>query len=216
MSGLEQTLWMEDRFPAGATSLRNRKMVFGVGINDATYCVQPVIDGKQANCPAYRAWKHVLERACSSKWHARKPTYIGVVVCDEWHSFSSFRLWWIENQVDGWHIDKDMLSDDGAYSPEACIFVPQWLNKFTIDSCASRGEFPVGVCLDKRCGRFRSQCCNPITKKQESLGYFGTPEEANLAWMARKLELALELKPSMDEIDLRIYPRVVDIINNAK
>ena len=52
--------------------------------------------------------------------------------------------------------------------------------------------------------------------KVEHLGLFKTPEAAHLAWKARKLELALELKPKMDEIDLRIYPRIVEIINNAK
>ena len=55
-----------------------------------------------------------------------------------------------------------------------------------------------------------------MSKNTEHLGYFDTPEAAHAAWLKRKLELALELKPKMDEIDLRIYPRVIEIINNSK
>lgn len=35
------------------------------------------------------------------------------------------------------------------------------------------------------------------------------------AWLNRKLEIALELKPEMDEIDLRIYPNVIGIIKST-
>ena len=215
MSGLEQTMFLLDNCQVNGKGGK-RIVIGGSGVNDATYCTQPAIDGKQVMCPAYKAWKNMFKRVYSAKFHASRPTYSDVKVCDEWLTFMSFRKWWLENQVDGWQIDKDILSDAACYSPDTCLFVPAWLNLFTTDCGSARGEWPIGVCLDKKSGKFRAKCCNPITKKQESLGYFCAPEEANLAWMARKLELALELKPSMDEIDLRIYPRVADIINNAK
>ena len=212
MSGKEQTAWLMKNKPAG----RPRKLVGGVGVNDAPYCTQHKIDGNNFMCPAYQAWTDMLTRVYSAKYRARQPTYSGVSVCDEWHSFMSFRSWWMENQVDGWQVDKDILSDAGVYSPEKCIFVPAWLNSFTLDSGSARGEYPIGVAFHKSTGKFRAQCCNPMSKKQEHLGLFETPEEAHEAWLAHKLELALELKPKMDSIDLRIYPRVIEIINNAK
>ena len=217
MNGKEQTIWLEDNCQVNGLGCP-RKPLFGVGINDAPYCTKSIIDGKQVMCPAYSAWKSMLKRAYSLKFQEKQPTYKGVVVCDEWHSFMSFRHWWLENQVDGWELDKDILYDDGVYSPEACIFVPSWLNLFTIDSGAKRGVYPIGVYFrkGKGKGRFRAQCCNHMSKKRDHLGYFDTPEAAHLAWLNRKLELALELKPKMDEIDLRIYPRVIEIINNAK
>ena len=215
MGGKDQTLWLEENCKVN-TRGRQRGLVEGVGVNDAPYCTKPTIDGKRFYCPAYVAWNSVLTRACSAKFHARRPTYSGVTVCDEWHSFMAFRRWWIENQVDGRQIDKDLLSDDGVYSPNTCLFVPQLLNTFTIDCGAARGEWPVGVCFESSRGRFRAECRNPVSGKGGWLGYFDTPEEAHLAWRTRKLELALELKPRMDEIDMRIYPRVIEIINNAK
>ena len=215
MSGKEQTLWLEENCKVNGLG-SPRKPLFGAGVNDAPYCNRPIIDGKQAECPARTAWHNMLKRAYSSKYHAERPTYSGVTVCDEWHSFMSFRGWWIENHVDGWQIDKDLLSDAACYSPDTCLFVPAWLNSFTTDSGAIRGAHPIGVYFRKDMGVFHARCCNPMSKKQDHLGYFDTPEEAHLAWLKRKLELAIELKPKMDEIDMRIYPRVIEIINSTK
>ena len=215
MSGKEQTLWLEENCRVNGVR-RSRGRVHGVGVNDAAYCQQPRICGKKVVCPAYQAWGNMLSRAYSAKYRARQPTYSGVSVCDEWRSFMSFRGWWIENQVDGWQLDKDLMSDSREYSPETCVFVPQWLNNLTLDSGSARGEYPIGVKFHKGTGRFQAQCRNTVTNKNQHLGLFTTPEAAHLAWRARKLELALELKPRMDEIDIRIYPRVVEIINNTK
>lgn len=215
MNGKEQTLWLEDNYQVNSMG-RPRGLTEGVGLNDAPYLTRPRIDGESVTCPAHRAWRDMLKRAYSNNYHAKYETYKSVSVCEEWHSFMSFRGWWIENQVDGWQVDKDILSDAGVYSPEKCIFVPAWLNSFTLDSGSARGEYPIGVAFHKCTGKFRAQCCNPMSKKQEHLGLFETPEASHAAWLNRKLELALELKPSMDEIDLRIYQQVIEIINNTK
>ena len=217
MSGLEQTLWLEDNCQVNAISLNSRKLVQGVGVSDSHYIAQPKIDGKVVACPSYRTWTGMLTRCYCKKYHAIRPTYTGSAACDEWLAFSNFREWWMEHQVDGWELDKDILSCGGKlYSPITCIFVPGWLNRFTSGHGAGRGEWPIGASYNKRDGKYQSNCKNPISGKVEHLGLFDTPEEAHLAWRARKLELALELKPKMDEIDIRIYPRVVEIINNAK
>jgi hypothetical protein len=215
MTGREQTLWLEANRPVSSIGAP-RKPIFGFGLNDVAYCSRLAIDGVMVACPAYSAWKEMLTRAYSEKYLTKRPTYSGVKVCDEWHSFSTFRIWWLQNQVDGWHLDKDILSDSRVYSPEASLFVPAWINTFTINRRSARGMHPIGAHYHSASGRFRAQCSNPATRKRERLGLFDTPEAAHLAWKARKLELALELKPEMDSIDMRIYPRVVEIINNSK
>ena len=215
MSRLQKTLCLEEIFPSRDRS-GQRKRVHGVGANDANYLTQPKIDGKKVMCPAYQAWGNMLSRAYSAKYHARQPTYSGVSVCDEWRSFMSFRGWWIENQVDGWQLDKDLMSDSREYSPETCVFVPQWLNNLTTDSGAARGVHPIGVKFHKGTGRFQAQCRNTVTNKNQHIGLFDTTEEAHLAWRTRKLELALELKPKMDEIDVRIYCGVTKIIKSMR
>lgn len=215
ISGLEQTLFLESNHPINGRGMP-RKPVYGAGFNDADYCQQPIIEGRRVACPAYVDWKSMIERAYGAKFHAKRPTYIGVTVCDEWHSFMSFRAWWLENQIDGYHLDKDLLSGGRTYSPDACIFIPLWLNNFTSDRRAGRGEWPIGASWHKASGRFVACCHNPVTLKHGHIGLFDTPEAAHHAWLSRKLELAIELKPKMDEIDLRIYHRVVEIIMKAR
>ena len=199
----------------GVAHRRGVRLVCGVGVNDADYITQPIIDGKRVRCPAYDAWKGILTRCYSAKHHRRRPTYIGVKVCEEWLGFMAFRKWWVENHVDGWQLDKDLLSDNRIYSPETCIFVPSWLNHFTIDCGAARGEWPIGVYFDRRRRKFESRCRHPFGKK-ELRGRFSTPDEAHAAWLARKLEIAHELKHLMDDIDARIFPRVIEIISRSK
>ena len=213
MTNVKLSLHIEASYPATAMSTAKRKPLFGVGVNDASYVTKPMVDGARLWDPAYRAWSCMLNRAYDQKYHARYPTYVGVTVCEEWHSFSAFRAWWIANYRDDGHLDKDLLVvGNREYSPWSCLYVPQWLNTFTTDSGASRGEFPIGVCLHKQTGRYRSQCHNPITGKDIELGRFTTPEAAHEAWRRYKLELAEQLKPDMDAIDKRIYPNVVTII----
>lgn len=187
------------------------KLILGIGLNDADYTVKPSIDGCRRDCKAYRTWRNMLLRAYDDVCQAKQPTYKGVVVCDEWLSFMAFRRWWLENYVDGWHLDKDLLTDKKIYSPATCIYVPRWLNNFLTDHRRARGEWPIGVRLEKRDGTFYARCHHPFGKR-ENLGVFTTPEDAYSAWLSRKIEIANELKPAMDAIDKRIHRRVVEII----
>lgn len=192
------------------------RLVHGFGVNDANYVVGRLVGGKSVMCKAYDTWKELIRRCHSEKHQKKHPTYIGVTVCEEWRSFMAFREWWTENHVDGWQIDKDLLTDNNQYSPDSCIYVPAWLNSFTIGCDAARGGCPIGVDYHKASGSFRSRCRNPVSGRREEITGFKTPEAAHLAWRARKLEYAAQMKNEMDAIDERIYPRVVEIINRAK
>ena len=216
MTKVELSLFIEANYPATAVSISMRKPRYGVGWHDADYTTTPMINGKLIEDPAYRSWSNMLQRAYSKRYQEKQPTYIGVTVCNEWLKFSSFREWWLENHVDGRELDKDLLAaGNREYGPGKCIYVPRWLNAFTTDSGASRGELPIGVCIYKPNGKYHSHCRNPITGKLRNLGYFTTPAAAHEAWLKFKLELAAQLKPDMDAIDQRIYPNVVTIIRAA-
>lgn len=191
------------------------RLVFGIGINDAEYPLRPVVDGKQISCPVYSAWKNMLKRCY---WHGvgiENPTYIGVTVCEEWHRFSNFKRWYDEHYVDGWHLDKDLLTDSREYGPSTCIFVPRWLNNFLNENSAKRGGCKIGVHWRKDAGQYHAMCSNPISRKRDHLGLFGNEVDANRAWRSRKMELAYQLKDWMDAIDRRIYFRVTEIIMRA-
>ena len=109
--------------------------------------------------------------------------------------------WW------GKSLDKDIIVPGSKlYSPETCSFVLKATNSFVTASDASRGEYPIGVSLYKRTGKYLARCKNPFTGKNEHLGYFSTPEDAHEVWRKRKHELAQLVAATESD------PRVVEAL----
>lgn len=190
-----------------------RKLVYGVGVNDADYVVQKwettgCAGGEQKRkqvwvCPFYRTWMKMFQRCSSGKLKARHPTYKDVTCCQEWLVFSEFKRWMETHNWEGKQLDKDIIvPNNKLYSPETCAFVSSVTNSFVTASDASRGKYPLGVHWDTRDKKFRAQCRNPFVKKEEHLGYFNCPEEAHEAWRKHKHELA-QLVAEL-ETDLRV------------
>lgn len=202
--------------------LRTRKLVYGVGINDADYVVQKFetieVNGVRKQklvwiCPYYRTWKGILERCYSTKFQEKYPTYTGCSVSEEWLIFSVFKTWMEAQDWEGMQLDKDILFEGNkVYSAETCVFVTKSVNMFTTDSGAARGEWLIGVYLDKGVGKFKSMCRNPFTKKGEHLGYFTCEKEAHQAWLKRKLELATLL--AEEQTDERVAKALIERYTN--
>ncbi len=212
LSCTEKTLYLEGAFKASGASLIRRKKMHGKACNDAPYMVKVRCGVDRLVCPAYACWHGVISRSLSKKVKESRPAYDKASVCDDWLSFMAFRKWWLEHQVDGWQIDKDILGDSKVYCPETCIFVPPVLNLFITDTRSIRGDWPIGVYLEKDRGQFMSRCHNPFTKKHQFLGRFSDPESAHLAWVERKTNHAESLRCLMDSIDKRIYGRVMELV----
>jgi len=177
---------------ADSRSIWTRKPIFGVGINDAWYQTQPKIGGKRMVCPFYRTWAHMIERAHSVKYLAKKPTYKDCSVCEEWLLFSAFRYWMIGQEWQGKELDKDIISPDNKiYSPEGCCFVTRAINCLLTNSGASRGKYPQGVCFNKKNEKYAASCS--YKNRTTHIGYFNTPEEASIAYKNRKREIIIEL-----------------------
>ena len=198
--------------------MKPKKLVCGVGINDADYVVKKLetvgyVDGKQKQklvwaCPYYCAWKNMLERCYSAKLQERCPTYIGCSVAEDWLTFSNFKAWMKKQDWEDKQLDKDLLFEGNkVYSDKTCVFVAPMINTFTTDRGAARGDLLIGVCQDKQ-GKFQSNCRNPLTKKQEHLGLFTSEQEAHQAWLKRKLELAHEL--AAIQTDPRVAKALID------
>ena len=214
---VEFSRWIEENCPSldNTNSKTNRKLIYGVGTNDANYTVNINIDGERYMDPAYQAWHSMLSRAISPTTKNKNPTYTNVMVCEEWLLFSNFRRWWLENYKEGFHLDNDILKpNNNIYAPKTCVYVPQWLNTFITDRKRARGKYKIGLYLDAQRGKYRAKCRNPITNKSECLGRFSSEEEAHEAWLNRKLEIAKLLKNEMDNIHINIYPNICLIINN--
>lgn len=189
--------------------VRKVKLVYGFGVNDADYSVQPIINGKPVRCPFYSAWTDMLKRCYSSKCKTRYPTYIGCSVSAEWLLFSNFKLWMESQDWQGYALDKDLLfNGNKTYSPETCVFIDLITNNFTNANAATRGKWSLGVSFNKNHQRFQARCCNPFTRREEHLGYFDCQSKAHQAWRKRKHELALQLA------DLQTDKRAADALRS--
>ena len=115
-----------------ATSLRtkckirpkSRRLIYGVGINDLSEtCSYKYLK-------SYHIWRQMLFRCYSKKGLEKRSSYAGCTVCEDWHKFSIFKKWFDENYVEGWCVDKDILSppNNKIYSPDTCCFVPNEIN----------------------------------------------------------------------------------------
>jgi len=175
-------------------SLSLRRLVCGIGKNDAWYMTQTKSSGNHLKCPAYESWKHMLLRCYSVKELSKCPTYKGCRVCDEWLTFSNYAKWFKDNYVLGCELDKDIkVKGNKTYSPSTCLFIPHSINSLLIDSGASRGEHPIGVNFHKCSGKFVAQI--NICGKRSYLGLFDTPKNAHYEYKKAKnkqIRIAME------------------------
>ena len=185
------------------------KLVYGKGFNDKTRPAR--FDGKIVK--EYDLWHDMLKRCFSEKKQTRCPTYKGCGVSDNFLSYAFFYDWCqeqtgfgkIDEKGRGWHLDKDLLFvGNKTYSETTCVFVPQEINSFFIDSGATRGEYPLGVSFNNKKGKFHARCS--VKGKDKHLGYFNTPQEAFNAYKPFKEALCKQLALKWQhEIDSRLF-----------
>ena len=173
-----------------------RKLVYGVGINDADYKVTNIVEGKKTSCPYYVKWTSMLERGYSSTFKKRYQSYFDVSVCKEWHTFSTFKQWMMKQDWQGLELDKDMIyPNNKRYSPKTCVFVSHTLNSLLNTHENDRGLFPLGVTYDKRSKNFQARLS--IEGKQRYLGYFKTVEEAEQTYLEAKINHLKSVRASI-------------------
>ena len=141
---------------------QTNKLIYDVGTNDLA---DPVRVNRKV-LKFYDTWKGMIERCYSEKFHIKNPTYRGCTVCDSWLLLSNFREWFNANYREGLALDKDILiPGNKVYRPEACSFVPRYINNLLTDAGAARGDLPCGVSALKpnpKTGEvaYRAQCRN--------------------------------------------------------
>jgi len=191
--------------PANPKSLAKRKPLFGKAINDASYLVYPRIDGVIHRCKFYTSWSRMIKRCYDPKYHAVQPTYKDCSVCDEWLSFSNFKKWMEAQDWLGMDLDKDIKNKGNKlYSSDNCLFIPPSLNTLLNDHASTRGEYPLGVYLDKRSGKYTAAV--RLQGRTKHLGRFVTPDEAHHAYILEKnkeIERQAALYPQWSEYILQ-------------
>ena len=183
-------------------SIKGRRLVYGVGINDANYQTQPKIDGKQVKCPIYRLWNHIFERCYDPKALAKRPKYIGCTVDKKWHSFMAFRKWILEQpEWEGLQIDKDLLvSGNKIYGPDTCLLVSHSVNCFMTEVKVTNSGLPLGV-TDLKNGFYRVHVSDGTGKNWHS-DMVDDIELASFIYEEKKLQCAELL--SYIQVDKRV------------
>ena len=195
--------------PLNSNAIRNKRGVYGVGVNDATYIVSSKnSDNKVEVCPFYRAWRDMIKR-CYSPWHLNTtPTYIDSTVVDEWHKLSNFRLWMEKQNWEGNVLDKDLLMPENKiYGPNTCLFVPPEVNGAVVGLFKQSSNYPVGVSFHKTKGKIRAVCRQ--NNRGVHIGYFKTSCLASRAYKEFKsnhLRLFAESYKDDKKVFLAIAP----------
>jgi hypothetical protein len=206
---------------------KSNKLVYGVGVYDseeltATYIAQQ--DGSYKRVQSnrcYDIWRSMIQRCYSGE----SKFYGEVEVCTEWYSYSNFNKWYYEQQeqqgdLSHYDLDKDLINGTTKlYSPENCVFIPDWLNLQLIERGKRRGQYPLGVCKYKKGYISNIGDGSGVTKKY--LGYYKTPEDAHSAWQIAKIskleDSIIRLQNySFGENTSKIYQAIIKRINMIK
>jgi hypothetical protein len=205
-------------FKRGVVKNPYHKVVYGVGfIGEGKY--KSGANGR--NTKQYDLWRAMLQRCYSEKYQKKGQTYKGVTVCDEWHNFQNYSKWYeenyysIENKI--MCIDKDLLQKGNKiYSPDTCVFVPQFINTLFVKRNKLRGDLPIGVNKNrnKKSKKYSAQCNN---NKGDSvyLGSYNTPEEAFFAYKTYKEQLIKDVANEYkNQIPHKLYEAMVNYVVN--
>ncbi len=197
--------------PINERSFSARKLVFGVGINDASYIITNTIKGKTKTCPFYQKWNSMLARVFSPLLHKKQPYYIGTTVSAEWLIFSNFRLWMEKQEWEGKELDKDILNPGNRhYSKDTCIFISKTLNNLFSSNGASNRVCPTGVHFDRQTSKYRTTI--RTFGKEKHLGRFNTREEARLVYIKAKIAYIETFFCELDDKGIQGLKKHIDIL----
>ena len=183
------------------------RSVYGVG-----YLGKDFYDYKGIkNLKAYERWRNMLKR-CYFKCDNHK-CYKKITVCEEWHDFSNFYQWYIENyyEIKGvtMTLDKDIkIKNSFIYSPKTCIFIPNTINQIfencKREKCGKRNDLPLGVKWIKADNIYGCSC-RVGNQEVEWLGRSHDVVELFNRYVKRKMEIITqEVEKYKDELPQEI------------
>ena len=110
------------------------------------------------------------------------PDYINVTLCNEWLDFNVFKVWYENNHIEGYELDKDLLRpSSNMYSPDTCCFIPKSINMLITNK--RKGRHLKGT-EKVSSGKFRA--CMKKYNKNVHLGTFDTELQAHNKYKEEK------------------------------
>lgn len=163
---------------------------------------------------AYLKWSGMLERCYEPSTEECARIYKGVTVWEPWHNFQNFAEWATKQVGYGnhlWAMEKDLLvKGNRFYGPDVCCFLPVEINNQMLKSQKARGDYPIGVFLNKPNGKFIAHCKQEGTNSTH-VGIYDTVEEAFNAYKkAKESRLKLLANKWREQIDPRAYEALMN------
>ena len=158
--------------------------------------------------PAYILWKDMLKRCYHLPYQDKHLCYVGCEVSEYFKCFANFEIW-CEEQVGfgekDFRLDKDILvKGNKVYSPETCCFVHQEINGLFIKQLRRRGEYPIGVSVNKDTGKFKARIS--YASEGNYLSVHDTPKEAFLAYKkAKEVYIKVVAEKWKGKMDSKVY-----------
>lgn len=173
-------------------------LVSGVGIID--------VNAEYRQSSIFRIWREMIARCYNLSYQRKRHTYSGCVVCEEWKCYSKYLEWYKEHCIQGFEVDKDLLSFSKGrkiYSPDTCCFLPPEINSILSRKSAKR-DLPLGVHIVGGC---ITASCNGT-----HLGTFKTIEDARMAYVQRKRASITELANKWKhKLEKRAYDALINL-----
>jgi hypothetical protein len=111
-----------------------------------------ILGSGSTNDPAYCAWKSMIRRCYYDHptFRNRNKSYGTCKVFEGWKYFTDFKVWWEDNYIEGFVLDKDIKSVCGVdkiYSPPTCMYIPEEINRIVVERNSLTGDptLPTGV-----------------------------------------------------------------------
>ena len=160
----------------------------------------------------YTAWRCMLERCYGNK---ELEAYKYCIVSEEFHNASYFKDWY-NTQVgahrDGFHLDKDILSEDcKVYAEDTCVLVPQEVNAFFIRT-KKKGtqKYPTGVSYNDKL-QIRPYTAKYRNGRDLIETYHDNEWSAFIAYKQAKESRAKKLAEKWrGQIDDRVYEKLIN------
>lgn len=162
---------------------------------------------------SYVLWKDMLKRCYDKDYQNKRKSYLDCSVSEMFLCYADFEQW-CNKQIGfdkkGFRLDKDILvKGNKIYSEDTCCFVPIELNGLLIKQEVCRGEYPIGVSINKSTGRFKARISYGCIGKH--LGNYDTIEEAFLAYkIAKEDRIKVLANKWKDKIDPRAYEALMN------
>lgn len=172
----------------------------------------PTVDEDGVKTKEYTTWRGMLER-CYGSMDLKAYKYC--IVSEEFLNASYFKDWY-NKQVgahrEGFHLDKDILSDDcKVYAEDTCVLVPREVNSFFMKTNNKvMSDYPTGVTYNRDC------TIKPFVMKYNNGGdliesYHDNEWSAFLAYKQAKENRAKELAEKWrGQIDNRVYEKLIN------